>query len=88
MPPRIITGKKKERELSKLELVKLHGKRFTGRKELILILEGQHATPRQRILAHCYDCMGWYMDGATDCLVKDCPLYGMMPYRKDKKPLA
>lgn len=84
MPPRIMSGK--ESDPSKLELVRLHGKRFVGKKELVMILEGQHATPRQRILAQCYDCMGWYTDGTEDCQCRDCPLYGMMPYRNGKRP--
>lgn len=65
--------------------VKKNGKRFIGRKEYIEILEGHHSTPRKRVLAFCYDCMGWYTDGAYDCANKDCPLYGMMPYRNGKK---
>ena len=71
--------------MSKLADVNSNGKRFTGRKELIEILEGKHSTPRKRVLAYCYDCMGYYEDGAFDCGHKDCPLYGMMPYRKGKK---
>lgn len=65
--------------------LKKNGKRFTGKKELVEILEGKHSTPRKMVLAKCYDCMGWYFDGAGDCKQINCPLYKMMPYRNGKK---
>lgn len=50
---------------------------------------GQRLTPRNRIIGHCCDCMGYYLDGRTDCGVKTCILYPLMPYRADrKKPSA
>ena len=55
--------------------------RFQGGKELRGYLNGKRLTQRQMILAKCYDCMGRYSDGATDCEIEECPLYLHMPYR-------
>ena len=50
--------------------------------ELLAYLEkGKRLTQRQAIIAHCYECMGYYSDGKQDCLVDVCPLYEYMPYR-------
>jgi hypothetical protein len=56
--------------------------RRKGKSEYIKILKGQYCTQRERILAKCYDCMGYYADGAEDCRVSSCPLYKLMPYRE------
>ena len=56
--------------------------RRKGRAEYAKILKGQYATQRERILAKCYDCMGFYVDGAVDCGISSCPLYKLMPYRR------
>lgn len=66
------------------DLIK-NGKRFIGKKEYQEILEGKHTTPRKRILAMCYECMGWYEDGTDDCQQSTCPLYSMMPYNKKNR---
>ena len=68
---------------SKLDLVR-KGKAFTGKNELIRFLEGEHLTPRERILAYCYDCMGFFADGKHDCRQTECPLYGVMRWAKEK----
>lgn len=34
--------------------------------------------------AMCFDCTSNFGDGRRDCLVKGCPLYQRMPYRKSK----
>lgn len=70
---------------SKLDDVSTFGRRFSGRKEYLEILRGNHSTPRKRILAKCYECMGYYEDGTMDCEQEECPLYAMMPYRAGKK---
>jgi len=41
---------------------------------------GGKLTPKQMILAKCYECMGNYADGKIDCVLTDCSLYPMMPY--------
>jgi hypothetical protein len=53
-----------------------------GRNELKRHLEGGKLTFKQAILAKCYDCMGFYVDGKADCAIPECPLYPVMPYRK------
>jgi len=55
-----------------------------GRKELIAHLEETALNRGQAMVAKCYECMGGYPDGAVDCLVPACPLYGFMPYRNKK----
>jgi hypothetical protein len=58
------------------------GIKAQGKLELLRYLENNmRLTQRQAILAHCYECMGFYSDGKQDCLVSDCPLYEYMPYR-------
>ena len=42
----------------------------------------KHLTRKEAILAHCYDCMGFYADGYTDCKNTECMLYDWMPKRK------
>ena len=58
--------------------------RFVGRKELIRHLEGKCLTLGQSSKAKCFECMCGYSDGAQDCRIPDCPLYGRMPYRDRK----
>ncbi len=47
--------------------------------------EGKTLYRNQAIQAKCFECMGDYLDGRYDCLVKTCPLYPFMPYRGKKK---
>lgn len=55
-------------------------KQLQGRKEYIKYLEGGKLTQREAIKAYCYDCMGYYDDGAQDCESDICPLRPFMPY--------
>lgn len=71
--------------MEKLKDIERHGKQAQGRKELVAHLEGERLTLRQMILAKCYDCMGYYADGRTDCNISGCALYPLMPYRKGEK---
>ncbi len=52
-------------------------KNHPGKKEYIKFLRGERITPRERILAQCYDCMGYFSDGYQDCGITTCPLYGV-----------
>lgn len=58
-----------------------------GRMELRKCLKGGKLTYKQAILAKCYDCMGYYIDGKTSCEIPECPLYPVMPYKKTSKAL-
>lgn len=71
--------------MARLQIVKKHGRRAKGRTERIKYLEGQHLTRDQAIKAHCYDCTGWYADGARSCGSETCSLCGYHPYRKGVK---
>lgn len=57
------------------------GKTAQGKNQLIKHLEGQKLTHKGAILAKCYECMGYYIDGKVDCHIKMCPLYNHMPFR-------
>jgi len=56
-----------------------------GLNNLIAHSQGKPLTPRNRIIGACCECMGYYLDGRSDCGVKDCILYPLMPYRADRK---
>jgi len=49
--------------------------------------KGQSLTPKQAILAQCYECNGG-PEGGEDCLGVSCPLYQYMPYRKGRQKKA
>ena len=62
------------------------GKLHQGKNELLTFLQGERLTQKEAILAHCYDCQGFYNDGAEDCLSDICPLRPFMPYNPNKQP--
>lgn len=64
--------------------IEKYGQTARGKKELIRHHCGERLTFKEAIQAKCYDCVGYYSDGKNDCKISDCPLYGFMPYRKDK----
>jgi hypothetical protein len=64
--------------------IKKLGKHFRGRRELIAHYQGKTLTRAQAMLGVCYDCLGYFSDGANDCEQPSCPLYPWMPYRKEK----
>lgn len=68
--------------LPSYEWVEENGSRGKGKKELLRIMNGEALSLNQMIMANCYVCMGYYIDGAIDCSIKDCPLYSRMPYRE------
>lgn len=55
--------------------------RKRGKAELGKHLQGKKIAPRGAMRAKCYECMGFYVDGAVDCGIPTCPLYPFMPYR-------
>lgn len=65
----------------KIAEIRGHGIKALGQDALIRFLEGRRITYRERCLALCYDCMGYYADGKRDCQSPLCPLYPVMPYR-------
>jgi hypothetical protein len=62
------------------------GKAFQGRQELIRHYQGKRLTLAEAIKAHCYECTGYYDDGAEDCGIPSCPLYPYAPYSDMKAP--
>jgi len=55
-------------------------RRARGSREFKAYQFGKKLTPRQMILAKCYECCGNYADGNVDCTIPECPLYPLMPY--------
>ena len=64
---------------NKLDYVK-KGIKAKGKLDLINYLKGKRLTQREAILAHCYECMGYYYGGKEECQNPECPLYPYMPY--------
>lgn len=55
-----------------------------GKKELVGYYEGKEISRKEAMLAKCYECMGYFIDGKVDCKIKRCPMYQYMPYREGK----
>ena len=68
----------------KAEDIEMYGLYARGKAELLAYARGEQISRGDAILAKCYECNGGYVDGARDCELKDCPLYGYMPYNKNK----
>ena len=76
-----------------IEQIEKTGKAFQGKQELIRYYKGQRLTLSEAVKAHCYDCMGYFDNGAEDCEIPQCPLYPFAPYtpsslRAPKKRLS
>jgi hypothetical protein len=56
-----------------------------GKRELMKHMRGDLLSYKEAVMGKCYDCNVGWVDGAEDCKVPDCPLYGFMAYR-DEKP--
>ena len=76
-------GKAVNPNAQEIENVKAFGKSGQGRTEYLDYLEGKHISYKQRCLAQCYQCMGYYKDGKVSCGCRTCALFTIMPY-KDK----
>jgi hypothetical protein len=59
-----------------------HGVQARGQVEFIDCLYGDIMNSKRLIRAYCYDCMGYYEDGISDCENVLCPLYQAHPYKK------
>ena len=57
----------------------------SGRDLLRKHILGIRLTSRQRGVAMCCECMGFYKDGRHDCECPQCALYPQMPYRAGRK---
>jgi hypothetical protein len=65
-----------------IEWIKRHGSTARGKRELIAFLGGEALTTKESILANCYECTGFYLDGRKDCEAEGRPFHVFMPYRK------
>ena len=64
-----------------LENIKKNGVLAKGRRELIKHLKGERLTYKQAVLAQCYDCQGYYVDGKRSCRSSHCPLFQFVTYK-------
>jgi hypothetical protein len=71
----------------KIAQVEKFGKHARGRKEYLMFLHGEHLTLRQRSLANCYECNGYYADGKEDCKGDSCAFYPVNPYNPNKEQI-
>lgn len=67
--------------MDKWEQIKKVGTAARGRAELLRHFDGKKMPASRAILAHCYDCMGYFADGKQDCQISECSLYPWMPYK-------
>jgi len=68
----------------RIKSIQRQGKAARGQNELIKHLSGERLTLKQAVNAHCYDCMGFFADGKTDCSMPHCPLHPFMFYNKNR----
>lgn len=81
----IIMKKDKQEKIdSEIQIVELVGSSYKGRNEYLKFLRGERVTRKEAILAECYACQGFYVDGKYDCKSVLCPLYAFYPYRADR----
>lgn len=71
--------------MQNIDFIISNGKKAQGKKEYIdYAVNNIKLSPSKAIIANCYFCMNFYLDGRNDCEIDDCPLYPFMPYRKGK----
>ena len=70
--------------IERIKNIQQYGKTARGKNELLKHLSGQRLTLKQAVLAHCYDCAGYYADGKVDCNMPHCPLHPFMAYNQNK----
>ena len=74
--------KMRKKMKKEIQEVNKFGIKARGQAAILKYLQGKPITKRQAIEAKCYECMGYYIHGAIDCSVRECPLYPYNPYRK------
>jgi hypothetical protein len=70
--------------IERIKNIQQYGKTARGKNELLKHLSGQRLTLKQAVLAHCYDCMGFYADRKQDCKMPHCSLHPFMPYNQNR----
>ena len=50
-----------------------------GTKQFKKLKAGESLTRKEAIMAYCFDCMGFYVDGYTSCHNSSCALFEYMP---------
>lgn len=70
--------------IERINNIRLNGKTARGQKEILKHLSGQRLTLKQAVLAHCYDCSGFFADGKVDCECPACSLHPFMAYNQNR----
>jgi hypothetical protein len=52
-----------------------------GKTKLLQYLNGERLSRGASLVAKCYECQGYYVDGRYDCEIPLCPLYPYMPFK-------
>lgn len=73
--------------------IEKYGIAAAGRAECIKLHRGEKVNIHQAVKARCYECMGYYSDGAKDCEMPECELYAWMPFgetwkNREKRPMT
>jgi hypothetical protein len=68
----------------RIKSIRKNGKTARGQKELLNHLAGQRLTLKQAVIAHCYDCSGFFADGKVDCRMPHCSLHPFMAYNQNR----
>lgn len=68
----------------KSEVLK-HGTKSQGMTNYLKYLNGKKIGLKGAVLAKCFDCMGYFADGRSNCGMEECSLYPWMPYKHGKE---
>lgn len=82
----ITPHKSKENPMGKFEdminTIEKDGKQAQGKAFLLRHLrQGGKLTRKQAMLAACYMCVGYCIDGLKDCDIPYCPMYPFRPWK-------
>jgi hypothetical protein len=68
-------------DMNLYEQIEKTGSQSRGKVSLLKHWDGEKLTRKEAMEAMCYSCMGYFIDGRTDCRLKHCPLYDYRPYK-------
>ena len=82
--PKVMASIPQKQAFQRIEMIET-APTSRGKTNLLKYLNGGKLTRSAAIIAKCCDCMGYHIDGRTDCQTAECPLYPFMPYRGKKR---
>jgi hypothetical protein len=69
------------------EQIEAYGLEARGKKHLLRHLDGQKLSRKAAMESHCYQCMGYFIDGRADCGIPTCSLFDYRPFKDAQKPV-